>query len=452
MLKYLLCLKYLRKRKIVFLSIIEVALSCALLIVVGSMFTGYINAIQRGASEFMGDVVLNPKVRLPHYQGLIEQLSSHEDIEAATAVLSSQGLIHLGGGNVRAVSIWGIDPVSRAKVTNFSETLLANKGEEMPTFEVEPNSSRGGGFVSIGIIDEPNHLTDRYDFEKARDMIGKTVILTTGAIEYLSGGSTLGGGDGADGDKFSRKTIPFKVSDIVFNGVNQLDSQYVFLPIDTLSEELYDRAGFATMIHIRGRAGNEPEQLVSTVREIYRDFASVQLGWSNTVISLAQIQSSTQMQQAHTSELRKQMGILMIIFGLVSASVVLLIFCIFYMIVITRQKDIAVIKSCGTSGVSVMQLFLTYGILVGTAGAAVGVVIGVLFTHYVNTIEELIRVIFGLKLWDSSVYFFTKIPNQVNWNTVFWVVVLAIIASAMGALIPAVSAALVRPVKILRYE
>ena len=59
---------------------------------------------------------------------------------------------------------------------------------------------------------------------------------------------------------------------------------------------------------------------------------------------------------------------------------------------------------------------------------------------------------FGLKLWKSSVYMFSKIPNQMNWESTLWIVVSAIIAAAIGALIPAIIAARVKPVKILRYE
>ena len=57
------------------------------------------------------------------------------------------------------------------------------------------------------------------------------------------------------------------------------------------------------------------------------------------------------MQARFVAELRKQMGVLLLIFGVVSLSAVLLIFCIFYMIVETRRKDIAIMKSCGADSV-----------------------------------------------------------------------------------------------------
>jgi len=57
-----------------------------------------------------------------------------------------------------------------------------------------------------------------------------------------------------------------------------------------------------------------------------------------------------------------------------------------------------------------------------------------------------------LKLWKSSVYLFSKIPNEVNWPWAMRIVLMAIIAAAIGTLIPAIIAARTKPVNILRYE
>jgi ABC-type lipoprotein release transport system permease subunit len=70
MLKLFLWLRYLRKKKIVFLSIAAVALSVSLLIVVSSLFTGFIKAFQRAAVEAIGDVVLAPPTKFAKYGGL----------------------------------------------------------------------------------------------------------------------------------------------------------------------------------------------------------------------------------------------------------------------------------------------------------------------------------------------------------------------------------------------
>ena len=127
MLKLFLWLRYLSKKKIVFLSIAAVALSVSLLIVVASLFTGFISAFEQAAVEAMGDVVLTPPMRFPKYPLFIERLEQTETVVAATAKLSAPGLLHLGKGDVRPVEIWGIEPGRRARVTSFKQSLLKQK-------------------------------------------------------------------------------------------------------------------------------------------------------------------------------------------------------------------------------------------------------------------------------------------------------------------------------------
>ena len=149
---------------------------------------------------------------------------------------------------------------------------------------------------------------------------------------------------------------------------------------------------------------------------------------------------------------KQQMNVLLVIFGVVSFGVVLLIFCIFSLIVRLKQKDIAVIKSCGTSSGTVAWIFIGFGACVGFVGSAFGTLFGFIITKNINVIEDWISLVLGLKLWKSSVYLFTKIPNEVDWSLALQVIAFAIAAAIIGAVIPAIIAALTRPVEILRYE
>jgi lipoprotein-releasing system permease protein len=191
---------------------------------------------------------------------------------------------------------------------------------------------------------------------------------------------------------------------------------------------------------------------MAQIRVVWEEFAAKQLGWNLYLISQADISTSKQMQSQYTAELRKQMGVLLFIFGIISLTAVVLVFCIFYMIVETRQKDIAVIRSCGASSSAVALVFIGFGACVGIIGSALGVVLGYTITKNINTIEEWIRLIFGLKLWKSSVYIFSRIPNEVDWPCVLPIALFAVIAAVIGALIPAIVAAMTKPVNILRYE
>jgi len=92
------------------------------------------------------------------------------------------------------------------------------------------------------------------------------------------------------------------------------------------------------------------------------------------------------------------------------------------------------------------------GITVGILGAVIGGALGYIITRNINVVENAIRVVLGLNLWSSSVYMFDKIPNEMNWGWALTFMGLAVVAAALGALTPAIVAALTKPVEVLRYD
>lgn len=439
-------MRYLRKKKIVFLSIAAVALSSALLIVVASLFTGFINAFEQTAADTIGDVVLATPTRFAKYPLLIDRLAQLNVVEAATATLSAPGLLHLGEGNVRAVEVWGIEPGPRARVTGYKQSLLRQKessGE--PSFEVADMPKASGGFLGIGVVTEPDEKTDQYDTNVVESVIGRQVVLTTGAVTETKDTDNI--------PSFKRRVIQFAVADIIFTGVYDLDKSLVYLPIEQLQQKLYPEEGtVADRIQIKLKEDTPTDVAIAEIRGLWETFAAEQLQWDTYRTKQTIITTAKQMQRQYVFELRKQMGILLLIFGVVSFSVVVLIFCIFYMITRLKQKDIAIMKSCGAKSSSVASIFLGFGGCVGVVGSTIGAILGYAVTKNINTIEDWIRIVFGLKLWKSSVYMFNKIPNEVDWASALPIMLFAIIAAALGTLIPALVAARTRPVEILRYE
>jgi lipoprotein-releasing system permease protein len=378
-------------------------------------------------------------MRFAKYPELIKLLEETSAVKAATATLTAQGLIHLGTGNVRAVEIWGIEPQKRGQVTGFKRSLV--KGDDA----VGGTSEVAAGYVGIGVLAKPDENTDEYDLAAVRQMAGQEVVITTGAAA-----KTEGGGDRS----FKRKTIKFTITDVVFTGVYYLDNRIVYLPIERLAEAVCpDEDGqVADQIQIKLKGGVRSDLAIAEIRGVWKQFAEQRLGWDEPFISGTNIETARQMQSRYVAEVRKQMGILLLIFGVVSISVVLLIFCIFFMIVETRRKDIAIVKSCGAGSISVTGLFLGFGAFIGAIGAMLGAILGCIVTKNINTVEELIRVAFGLKLWKASVYMFSRIPNEVDWSAAMVIAACAVAAAAVGALVPAIAAAITRPVNVLRYE
>ncbi len=429
----------------VFLSIAAVALCCALLIVVASMFTGFIDAIGRGASDNLGDIVLEPpsELSVPDFRKFADMLEADANIASATGVLYSRGLLHLGKGDVKRVSIWGIEPAKRAEVTTMKQSLLRQKSQAEPP-DFGNHSGELAGFIGIGLLQKPDEITDEYDLKKARDFIGSKVVLTTAAARK----------------PFSREvpapaTYPMVISDIIFTGLTEIDQSVVYMRIEDLSSVLFPDSNEplrADIIQIRCKPGVNPQNMVNTVWQIWRDYATGELGWSAALACGAEVMTAVQKQNDYIQELRKQLGMLMVIFGVVSTGVVLLVFCIFYMVVMTKMKDIATIRAVGASGWNVAGIFIIYGAIVGLTGAIAGLAVGYVLVVNVETLEEFVRVAFGLKLWSSSIYIFNKIPSEYDWLWAIKVFIAAIVASTLGAILPAIAAAKSRPVRILQYE
>ncbi len=448
MLKLFLWLKYVRRRRIMLLSVVAVAVSVALLIAVASLFTGFIAAFERSAVDVIGDIVMRAPegVRFEKYPQLIQRLEQSDLVEAATASLTADGLLRLEGGNVRPVTIWGIEPGPRTRVVGLKSALLCQgKAAGEPSFIVPDAPGETGGFVGIAILTKPDEQTDQYDQAAVRaKMIGQCVVLMAGTMELNEKGERVP----------RRSTIPFRIVDIVFTGTYLLDSTLVYVPLGALQKEFYPRekGPVATTINIKLKPGVDPQSAVEQIRALWQTFAAKELNWRPMAVALTAIKTAREMQRVYIAEFEKQKHVLEVTFGVISFSVVVLVFCIFHMMVKLKQKDIAIVKSCGAANSSVIGLFLGFGVSIGVAGSGLGAALGYAITRNINEIERWIGILFGLKLWRSSVYMFSRIPNQVDWNSALLFAALALAAATVGALLPAVAAARTRPVEVLRHE
>jgi lipoprotein-releasing system permease protein len=448
MLKIFLWLRYLRKKKIVLLSVAAVALSVALLIVVDSLFTGFIDKLKKADIQDERDIVLIPRM-ITEYDLLIDRIEEIPGVQTAGPFLEGAGLLRLASGDVREAWIVGIDAARESKAAGLKESLLRQgKQAGEVSFAIPGYPDEIGGWVGIGVITEPNERTDEYDIEAVRSLIGKEVVLTTsGRVKVQRQGAE------SDEWKIKRKVWKFRVSDILYSGIYYKDKK-IYLPYEEFYRFSFGDDGpvRAANVRIRVREDVEPGSIKDDVWQVWEQFASERLGWSEDAVSKAWIWVSQKSEEGFYAELRKQMAVLLLIFGVICSVTVLLIFCIFYMIVVTKQKDVAIIKSCGAASSSAAFIFFGFGACVGIVGSALGIVLGYVVTRNINTLEDWVRVVFGMKLWRSSVYMFKTIPNQVNWPAVWWIVLVAIAACLVGALIPAIVAARTRPVEILRYE
>src|SRR6202790_4552416 len=94
------------------------------------------------------------------------------------------------------------------------------------------------------------------------------------------------------------------------------------------------------------------------------------------------------------------------------------ILAIFFMIVVEKTRDIGILKSLGASGRGIMGIFPGYGLSLGLVGSGAGMVLGLLFVIYINSIADLLGKLTGHQVFDPNIYYFYRIPTIIDPFTV----------------------------------
>ena len=129
------------------------------------------------------------------------------------------------------------------------------------------------------------------------------------------------------------------------------------------------------------------------------------------------------------------------------------------MLVLERQKDIAVLKVSGASVRGVKDIFIFASFLTGLVGGIIGITLGLLIGSNINglirSLEKVLSFFSGLfngdevKILDPGFYLET-IPITIDWNAVFVIGLFTIICSVLASWIPAHRAGKLKPMELLR--
>lgn len=122
------------------------------------------------------------------------------------------------------------------------------------------------------------------------------------------------------------------------------------------------------------------------------------------------------------------------------------------MTVTDKRNDIAILRTLGASPRTVMGVFITQGLVIGWAGVALGVGLGVLLTTNMNHVEPFLERSLGFHLFDPEVYAVTTIPTDLHLGNVLWIAATALVLTLLATVYPALRASRVSPAEALRYE
>ncbi|VTS08606.1 ABC transporter permease [Tuwongella immobilis] len=469
MYKLLLCSRYLCTRYLALICIISVLLGVATLIVVNSVMSGFSSKLKERLHGLLSDVVIES----PSYGGfplkpaemmkMIQDSPAGKHIEAMSPTVEVFAMMQYRVGPsepiTRAIRLIGIDPESRSAVGGFSEFLLRQKNNPKPEFELtesarkrtdmmrrpdptpvrvetlEPNApppldppprekpTLYGAIVGHAIASfrqktgaNPKDVKDVFLLEEGDNIL----VTTVGAQEMLP--------------VFSH----FFVTDYVKTEMSEYDSNYVFVPL-TYLQQLRAMEGRVTNLQIRLKDYQFAPEVVATLKELFptRDYM---------------VQTWEDKQGPLLSAIAVERGILNVLLFMIVGVAGFSILAIFSMIVAEKTRDIGILKSLGASHRGVMSIFLTYGLLLGVVGALLGTGLGLWITDNLNEIEQFLAKITGQDIFPRDVYYFDKIPTNVELSSVGLVNFGAILTAVIFSLVPAMRAAYLHPVRALRYD
>jgi len=232
-----------------------------------------------------------------------------------------------------------------------------------------------------------------------------------------------------------RKT--YTVGRFFQTGSVELDQLYILMPLEQ-AQLFFGRKGVYDKIDLR-----VPEPMDTDPAE-----AAVQAALDYKFPT----QSWKVQREAYFGALNTERSMMMIIMLILIMITSLNIITGVVMLVKNKTRDIAILRTVGTSRGSVMRVFLMIGALLGLTGAFIGAVLGVIIVININAVEDMISFVIQRELFPPTVYGLDGLPAELNWFEVSFVTFWAMAMSMLVTIWPAWAAARLDPVEALRFE
>ena len=303
------------------------------------------------------------------------------DVASCSAVLRGPISARAGFDNA-TVDLFGIDAAQHLQTTNLQQQLVAG---ELDSFRNNPNA------VIIG-----SRLADALQVAP-----GDAILLLSPGGEYRR----------------------FAIAATARSGVGVVDAVRVYCHV-RVAQTLLKKPFAASMIVYKLRDPDRAPALATAFESLFHHESQ---SWQDREEANLQIFLSLRLSAGITVSLI----ILLAGFG---------IFNVLTMSVLSKLKEIAILRSMGYRSRDISAIFLWQGAMIAAAGSAIGCLTGALLTWGVSKIPIEIRGLLYanhfLVAWD--------------WRHYLWATILAIIAVFIASYVPARRAASLAPVETLR--
>ena len=399
--------RYLKTRKkdgflniISIFSFIGISLGVAVLIIVMSVMNGF-------RTELINKIVgFNPHITIKPYENSIsiDKLNNKELKKISEELLYSNSgeAIIISQDFTKGIVLRGYSQ------KNFSKLNVVNKGR------FSGNSKKlYKNNISIG---------KELSFDLELKIGDKLSIISPSGIETIIGNLP--------------KQEVFTVSSIFESGLADFDRNIAFINIDTL-DNFFDFNKDDRNLEIYLKNPSDIVIAKNKVKEVFKD---------EFIYTWADMNSSL------FSALKVERNVMFIILSLIILVAAFNIISGLTILVKNKTGDIAILKSIGVLNKSITKIFFLVGVTIGTTATIFGILLGVLFSLYIENIRQFLSYTFNISLFPEEIYFLSKMPTEINLVSILIISVCSILITIIVSIYPAIKASKLDPVKGLKYE
>lgn len=376
--------------------------SVALLLVVMSVMNGFRAELLDKIVGLNGHAIIQAYGgRLENWQQVLKQVEKTPGVVQASPLIE-QPLLTTFNGRVEAILVRGNTP---SDIGRLKDKLRdGNLGELQP----------GAGNIAIG-----SRLAENLGAQ-----VGDTITVINPQGRATPFGTVP-------------REIAYHVSAVFEIGVYDYDETFVVMPMQD-AQTLLLTGDSIGMIEVKTEDADRAAEIMAPVARSLEGQAVVS-DWKTI---------NGQLFQALQVE-RVAMFFALSMIVLVAAMNIL---SSLVMMVRSKSRDIAIMRTMGATRKSMLRIFVTAGTAVGAAGTFSGLIVGFAILYFRQPIVRAIGFVTGQDLWDPKIRFLAEIPARTDPKEVAAIAGMAIGLSFLATLYPARRAASTDPVEVLRYE